>query len=181
MPEKQTIKEAEELLRKRIRDIPDYPKPGILFKDITPLLKDASAFKSSIDALAAMVSGLDFAYIAGIEARGFIIGAALSYATGKGFVPVRKKGKLPYKTISMDYSLEYGTATIEMHADSLEKGSRVLVVDDLLATGGTARACADLIKGSGAEVAGYAFLISLKELNGKDRLNEGNVFCLAEY
>src|SRR5271170_6164781 len=167
MPKVQKPDETQALLRSRIRDVPDYPRPGVLFKDITPLLKDSKAFGKAIDLLAKSASKMDFDYVVGIEARGFIIGSALSYKLSKGFVPIRKKGKLPYKKVSRSYVLEYGTETIEMHEDAIEKGKRVLIVDDLLATGGTARASADLIRQVGAEVAGYVFIVELLDLNGR--------------
>lgn len=171
----------EELVKSRIRDIPDYPKPGIMFRDITPLLKDHNAFDSCIEELAKRLSGTDFDYIAGIEARGFIIGSALAYKMGKGFVPIRKSGKLPYKKISKDYFLEYGVETIEMHEDAVEKGSKVIIVDDLLATGGTASASASLVQDLGASVAGFAFVVELSGLKGRAKLDGGNVIALAKY
>ena len=172
---------AEAMIKSRIRDIPDYPKKGIMFRDITPLLKDGVAFGRCIDLLAEMVSKYDYDYIAGIEARGFIVASALSYTTEKGLIPVRKKGKLPYSKISKDYMLEYGLETMEIHTDAVAKGSRVLIVDDLLATGGTASATADLIKSLGAKVAGYAFIIELSQLGGRAKLNDRNVSVLVRY
>ncbi|MHB1830438.1 MAG: adenine phosphoribosyltransferase [Candidatus Micrarchaeaceae archaeon] len=165
----------------RIRDVPDHPKKGIMFKDITPLLKDSDAFNATIEELARRMQGKDFDYIAGIEARGFIIGSALSYLMKKGFVPIRKKGKLPYKTISKEYMLEYGASTIEMHSDAIEKGSRVIVVDDLLATGGTAAASAALIEILGGVIAGFAFIIELSQLNGRDKLRGYDITALVKY
>lgn len=158
-----------EFLKSRIRDIPDYPKKGILFKDITPLLKDARAFGICVDEMAARVpDGID--YLIGTEARGFILGGAIAYKKGVGFVPARKKGKLPHKTISRDYGLEYGRASLELHVDAIEDGSTVMIVDDLLATGGTASATAELAKSLGGIVAGFLFLVELSELNGRDKL-----------
>lgn len=174
----------EELLKRlkgRIRDVPDYPKKGIVFRDITPLLKDRELFRESVLSLSGMVAKEEFDYVAGIEARGFIIGAALAYTTGKGFIPIRKKGKLPFRKVSKDYDLEYGTETLEIHSDSAEKGSRVLVVDDLLATGGTAQAAGSLIASLGARVAGYAFIIELEGLGGRARLSDGKIFSLIKY
>lgn len=181
MPKSANRQEPQALLRSRIRDVPNYPKKGILFRDITPLLKDSVAFKVAIDWLAQSVAGLDFDYIAGIEARGFIVGSALSYSMSKGFVPIRKKGKLPYKKVSRTYSLEYGTETMEMHEDAVERGSKVLIVDDLLATGGTAKASADLISQIGAKTAGYAFLLELTALGGRKKLEGGKVTSLIKY
>ncbi|MCL4364989.1 MAG: adenine phosphoribosyltransferase [Candidatus Marsarchaeota archaeon] len=172
---------VEELIKSHIRDIPDYPKPGIVFKDITPLLKDSSTFNSCIDALAQRLSGTDFDYIVGIEARGFIIGGALAYKMKKGFVPVRKKGKLPYDKISKSYQLEYGMETMEMHSDAIEKNSRVIVVDDLLATGGTASATAAMINSLGGSIAGFAFITELSFLNGRERLDSRNIVVLLRY
>ncbi len=171
---------VEELAKSRIRDIPDYPKPGIIFKDITPLMKDKVAFSKCIDALAEKMSKYKFDYIAGIEARGFIIGSALAYKMNKGFIPIRKKGKLPYKTASKNYLLEYGTATIEVHQDAVEKDSKVMIVDDLLATGGTAFAGAELIRSLGAEVVGFAFIIELTGLDGRKILKDSNIEVLVK-
>jgi adenine phosphoribosyltransferase len=164
-------------LEKLIRTIPDYPKPGIMFRDITTLLKDPAGFKYVIDTLAERYRDRDFDVIAGIEARGFIIGAALSYALNKGFVPIRKKGKLPGATHSCDYALEYGTDTIEVHHDAFDKDSRVLLVDDLLATGGTALGGASLVETAGAKVSEICFIVDLPELGGGKKLTEkGYVF-----
>jgi adenine phosphoribosyltransferase len=151
-----------------IRDIPDYPQPGVVFKDITPLLGDGPAFAEVIEGLAATYPDVD--KVAGIEARGFILAAPVACRLGAGFVPVRKKGKLPAATFSEDYQLEYGTATIEVHQDAFRPGERVLIVDDVLATGGTARATADLVQRAGATVAGIAVLIELSFLSGRDKL-----------
>lgn len=172
---------VEELLRSRIRAVPDYPRPGIMFRDITPMLKDPVAFRACIDAMAEGLAGKRFDYVVGIEARGFIIGAALAHKMGKGFVPIRKKGKLPYKKVTADYQLEYGSETIEMHEDSVEKGSGVVIVDDLLATGGTAAAASSLVKSIGARIDGYAFVIELRELRGREKLGSHSVTALVEY
>jgi adenine phosphoribosyltransferase len=163
-----------ELISARIRDIPDYPKPGIVFKDITPLLGDASAFAAVVAALANGHHRGDPGQVdkvAGIEARGFIFAAPVALELGAGFVPVRKQGKLPAATYAETYQLEYGTATIEMHADAVQPGQRVLIVDDVLATGGTAAATASLVRRSGAEVAGIAVVAELGFLNGRASLD----------
>ncbi len=180
MPSKENT-DLEYIIKGKIRSIPDYPRPGISFKDITPLLKDTKAFNLAIDALAKKISAKDFDYIAGIEARGFIIGSALSYKLKKGFIPIRKKGKLPYEKIGIDYELEYGKETLEVHKDAVEKGSRVLIVDDLLATGGTAKATADLLTRLGAKVSGYAFIVELSFLDGRKKLGESNITFLVAY
>ena len=150
-----------------IRDVPDYPKPGILFKDITPLLADHAAFTRVV---AELGDGREFDKVGGIEARGFILAAPVAYRGGAGFVPVRKKGKLPADTFEASYDLEYGSATIEVHADAFAPGDRVLVVDDVLATGGTARAAVDLVRRTGAEIVAVSFLMELSFLSGRDRL-----------
>ncbi|MEU7882536.1 adenine phosphoribosyltransferase [Microbispora bryophytorum] len=150
-----------------IRDVPDYPKPGILFKDITPILADHSAFTQVVDELG---DGLAFDKVVGIEARGFILAAPVAYRSGAGFVPVRKKGKLPADTYEASYDLEYGSATIEVHADAFDPGDRVLIVDDVLATGGTARAAVELVKRTGAQIVAVSFLMELSFLSGRDRL-----------
>jgi adenine phosphoribosyltransferase len=168
---------ADELLS-RIRDIKDYPRQGIIFKDVTPLLKDGGAFKKSVEMLVKSVSGMHFDYVIGIEARGFIFGSALAYRLGKGFIPARKKGKLPYSVISEEYSLEYGSAALDIHTDALEKGSAILIVDDLLATGGTALAAARLVEKAGGVVAGMAFVVELKALDGRSKLHGYNVISL---
>jgi adenine phosphoribosyltransferase len=175
------MKAAEQIIKERIRDVPDYPRKGILFKDITPMLKDRDCFNTCISELADRFSGERIDYVVGIEARGFIIGSALAHLMHVGFVPIRKKGKLPYEKISEDYELEYGTETIEMHKDAIEKGSRVLVVDDLLATGGTARAAAGLLRKLGANIVGFAFIIELTDLKGKNKLDGAKVVSLVSY
>jgi len=164
------------IIRQRIRDIPDYPQPGVVFKDITPLLADGAAFAAAVDALAAGHAGVD--KVAGIEARGFILAAPVALALGAGFVPVRKQGKLPAATLAETYQLEYGTATVEIHHDALAPGERVLIVDDVLATGGTAAATARLIRRCGAEVAGICVLLELEFLAGRASLPDLEVRAL---
>jgi adenine phosphoribosyltransferase len=156
------------LISSHIRDVPDYPKPGVLFKDITPLLADPRAFATVVDALATVFGPVD--KVAGIEARGFIFAAPVAYRLGAGFVPVRKKGKLPSATFAKEYQLEYGSATLEVHQDAFTPAERVLIVDDVLATGGTARATASLVGQAGAEVVGIAVLMELSFLNGRSGL-----------
>lgn len=157
-------------LKTFIRDVPDFPKPGIIFKDITPLLKNEKAFKIVCDELAKPFSKLDVKQIVGIESRGFLLASPVAYKLGIGLVPVRKKGKLPFKTEKISYSLEYGEDFLEIHSDAISKGDRVLIVDDVLATGGTAEAVAKLVQKLGGEVVGLAFLIELAFLNGRSRL-----------
>jgi adenine phosphoribosyltransferase len=157
-------------LRSAIRDIPDFPKPGIIFKDITPILGDADIFRSVVDALAEEAEDAKPTKIVGIDARGFLFGAAVAYKLGVGLVPVRKRGKLPYKTIGSTYELEYGDAAVEMHVDAIEKGERVVLVDDLLATGGTSGAAVDLIQKIGGSVGSALFVIELAFLNGRRKL-----------
>ena len=167
-----------------IRDVPDFPTPGIVFKDITPLLDDAEAFRWAADELADRFSDTQADRVVGVEARGFILGAAVAYRLGLGFVPLRKPGKLPYDTRAVEYELEYGTASLEAHTDALSPGQRVLIVDDVLATGGTAAAAVELVGASGASVAGVAFLIELGFLGGREKiaLDAGcpviSLFCL---
>jgi adenine phosphoribosyltransferase len=162
--------ELTDLITAKIRDIPDYPQPGVVFKDITPLLADGQAFSAVVDGLAAAYSGID--RVVGIEARGFILAAPVACRLGAGFVPVRKKGKLPGPVFAEDYELEYGTATIEVHQDAFAPGDRVLIVDDVLATGGTAAATAALVRRSGAAVAGIVVMIELSFLNGRSKLTD---------
>ena len=157
-------------LRNAIRDVPDFPKPGILFKDITPILADGALFRLSIDAFVESARPLGIDKVVGIDARGFLFGAAVAYELGVGFVPVRKKGKLPYKCQSAAYTLEYGEAVVEMHIDALRPGERVVLIDDLLATGGTAAAAVKLIEKMGAELVLAQFLIELGFLNGRKNL-----------
>ncbi|OIP42068.1 adenine phosphoribosyltransferase [Candidatus Desantisbacteria bacterium CG2_30_40_21] len=168
-------------LKDYIRDIPDFPKEGIIFKDITPLWKDGKAFAVSIDEIAAKYEDKQIDLVVGIEARGFIVGAPVAYKLGVGFIPVRKPGKLPYKTTSMSYSLEYGTDTIEVHEDAISPDMRILIVDDLLATGGTAAAVIKLVEKLGGVVVGMEFLVDLTFLNGRDNLKGYNVSALMEY
>jgi adenine phosphoribosyltransferase len=157
-------------LRSAIRAIPDYPKPGIVFRDITTLLGDARAFRRAVDELVQPFAGLKIAKIAGIEARGFILGGAVAHQLSAGFVPVRKKGKLPHETVSVTYQLEYGSDEIEVHKDAVSRGERVLLVDDLIATGGTAEAAVNLLTGLGAEVVAACFIVDLPDLGGADKI-----------
>jgi adenine phosphoribosyltransferase len=168
-------------LKTRIRDVPDFPQPGILFRDITPLLADPVAFGAAVAAMAERWRGEGVEVVAGVESRGFLFGAPLALALGLPFVPVRKAGKLPHDTLRHEYALEYGTATLEVHRDAVASGRRVLVVDDVLATGGTAAAAARLIGMLGAEVVGFAFLMELGFLNGRAALNGRAVQALLEY
>ncbi|MCL6107012.1 MAG: adenine phosphoribosyltransferase [Actinobacteria bacterium] len=161
-----------------VRDIPDFPKEGIIFKDITPLLQDAEALRYAVDQMAEFGVGKKVDIVLGAEARGFILGAALAYTLGAGFVPARKPGKLPYDTIAAEYELEYGTDSLEIHEDAIKKGTRVLVHDDLLATGGTARAKCDLVEKLGGEVVGIAFIVELAFLSGRDKLKDYDVISL---
>lgn len=153
-------------LKALIRTIPDYPKPGIMFRDVTTLLGDAAGLRTAIRAMAAPYEGRGIDAVAGIEARGFILGGAVADRLGCGFIPIRKKGKLPWKTIGQEYTLEYGVDVIEMHEDAVKPGARILIVDDLIATGGTAEAAAKLIRRSGGVVAGATFVVDLPELGG---------------
>lgn len=157
-------------LKRGIRNIPDFPRPGILFRDISPVLEDAGLFRASIDLLAAACADLSPSKVVGLDARGFIFGAALAYRIGVGFVPVRKKGKLPSATISRSYELEYGSAELEIHSDSVVAGEPVVLVDDLLATGGTARAALDLLEQLGADILRALFVVELDGLGGRARL-----------
>lgn len=168
-------------LKQTIRDIPDFPKQGIIFKDITTLLKNKTAFKKTVDMLARKFKKQNIDIVVGVEARGFIFGAAVAYKLGVGFVPIRKKGKLPYKTKGISYQLEYGTDTLEIHEDAVGKGTRVLIVDDLLATGGTIRAVCDLLKAQNAVIAGAAFVVELRFLKGKEKLNDLDVYSVIKY
>ena len=171
---------ADELQR-HIRDVPDFPKPGILFKDITPLLHDATALRQTVDALADHYRDQDLALVAAAEARGFIFAAPLALALGIGFVPIRKPGKLPAETRRLEYALEYGTDAVEIHADAVGPGQRVLMLDDLLATGGTMKACCELVADGGADVVGCAFVIELGFLDGRRQLADYDVFSLIRY
>jgi len=168
-------------LAQKIRNIPDFPKPGILFRDITTLLKDGSALRQAIDDLAALVGSAQFDLVVAPEARGFIVGAPLAYRLGTGFVPVRKAGKLPSKTRQAAYTLEYGEDKLEIHEDAISPGERVLVVDDLLATGGTIRSTVDLVEALGGTVVGAAFLIELMDLKGRELLQGCPVYSLIQY
>jgi len=168
-------------LREFIRNIPDFPKPGIMFKDITPLLSSPTAFRSAIEQLAARFQGRKIDVIAAAEARGFIFGAPLAMQMGAGFVPIRKPGKLPYATIAQEYQLEYGNDKLEVHSDALSPGHRVLLLDDVLATGGTMRACRDLVLSTGADLVACAFVIELSFLEGRAKLEPNEVFSLISY
>ena len=170
-----------EEIRDLIRDVPDFPKPGISFKDITPLIEDGPALHAAVDALADATDHLDYERILSAEARGFVFGTALAYRARKGLVLARKRNKLPRETISATYELEYGTDILEAHADSVESASRILVADDLLATGGTARAMCQLVENAGGTVAGVAFLIELDYLEGRKRLAPYEVVSLIRY
>ena len=171
----------EALLCKTIRDIPDFPKPGIMFKDITPVLQNGALFGRIIDAFAAAVAGQKISHVVGIEARGFVFASALAYKLGAGLIPARKKGKLPHRTITESYKLEYGEATMEMHVDALQKGDNVVLVDDLLATGGTSAATAKLIERAGARIQKILFVIELKFLNGRRPLGNWDILSLISY
>ncbi len=169
-------------LKDKIRDIPDFPKPGIIFKDITTLLKDAEAFTFAVDALSEETKKLKPNKIAGIEARGFIVGAAVAYKLGLGFIPIRKPGKLPYQRESLSYDLEYGKDCVEIHVDAATQDEKVVLIDDLLATGGTAAAACKLLQKIGADVVGAGFLVNLEFLGGKLILPEGvHFFSLVDY
>ncbi|MHC4236810.1 MAG: adenine phosphoribosyltransferase [Planctomycetota bacterium] len=168
-------------LRQFIRDIPDFPKPGILFRDITPLLADARALERAIEALAEPFAEAGIDVVAAVEARGFIFGSAVAKALGAGFVPIRKKGKLPFDTHSVSYGLEYGEDAVEVHTDAIQSGSRVLMVDDLLATGGTMVAACELVEKLGGEIAGLTFLIELTGLNGRANLNQYGIHTVITY
>ena len=165
-------------LKKFIRDIPDFPKKGIIFKDITTLLKNAKKFREVVDIISAKYRNKKIDVVLSVEARGFIFGAAVAYKLGAGIVPIRKKGKLPHRTYSVTYSLEYGQDTLEIHQDAFKEGARVLIVDDLLATGGTTKAVVDLAEKMGAKIAGVVFLIELTALKGREKLKGYPVFSL---
>lgn len=168
-------------LREKIRSVLDFPKEGIDFKDITTVLKDKEAFRECINQMANRVNNKEIDLIIGAEARGFLVGAPLAYELGVGFVPVRKPGKLPAKTISYEYELEYGTDTLEMHADSISKGDKVLIVDDLLATGGTALASAKMVEQLGGEVVGMLFFIELEFLKASEKLREYDIMSIVKF
>lgn len=168
-------------LKSRIRHVPDFPKPGILFYDVTTLLRDPDGFRLAIDTIATPFSNRGITLVVGIESRGFILGAAVADRIGAGFVPVRKPGKLPSASVRATYDLEYGSDSLEMHCDAIDQGQRVLIVDDLLATGGTARATVDLVKQIGGVVDGVAFLIELVALNGRAKLPGENIHAVLQY
>jgi len=168
-------------LRAHIRDVPDFPKPGILFKDITPLLSDPGALRSAVDGLATAFGGGKVDLVAAAEARGFLFGTPLALALNVGFVPIRKPGKLPYQTASMSYDLEYGTDRLEMHADAIAPGQRILLLDDVLATGGTMAACCKLVEGAGGVVVACAFVVELGFLEGRKLLRGREIFSLITY
>ena len=168
-------------IKKAIRTIPHFPKKGIMFRDITTLLKNADAFKETIDALVERYRGQSLDLVAGIESRGFIIAGVIAYLLGKGFIPIRKPGKLPAETFRVDYELEYGKDEVEMHKDSVYKGASVLVVDDLLATGGTMKAACDLVEKAGGTVVECAFIVDLPDLNGRKKLQKYQIFTLVEF
>ncbi|MFB9181002.1 adenine phosphoribosyltransferase [Dactylosporangium sucinum] len=170
--------EISELVASKVLDVPDFPKPGILFKDLMPLFADGPAFAAAVDAIIAEQGADTFDVVAGMEARGFVIAAAVAYATGKGIVPVRKAGKLPRQTVSATYALEYGEATLEVHADAFLAGERVLVVDDVLATGGTAAATLNLVEQAGGRVSGFSVVLELSFLAGRERLEGRPVHAL---
>ena len=174
--------EKADWIKTSIRDIPDFPKPGIIFKDLTPLLKDVGRFKFVIDSMTEKCRELKPDVIAGIEARGFLLGPTIAYELGLGFVPIRKPGKLPYKVQKLEYALEYGTDCIEVHADAVDSGQRVVIIDDLLATGGTATAAQNLIKTVGGNVVGIGFIVELAFLSGREKLGAGpDIFSLITY
>jgi adenine phosphoribosyltransferase len=168
-------------LKSLIRDIPDFPKPGILFRDITTLLHHPDGLKHTVDLLAEKFSEQSIDYVVGIESRGFIFGTPLAYALGAGFIPVRKPGKLPSAVYSVEYSLEYGTDTLEVHQDALKRSSRLLIVDDLIATGGTAAATANLVTQAGCELVGFGFIVELTELQGRAKLPDVPIVSLVSY
>jgi len=170
-----------EYLKSKIRHVPDFPKPGILFYDITTLLQDASGFRASLDGLSEPFREKGIELVVGIESRGFVFGAAVADRLGTGFAPVRKPGKLPSKSVREVYALEYGTDSLEMHDDAVRRGQRVLIVDDLLATGGTARATVDLVRRLGGDVRGLSFLIELEGLEGRKRLANESVHSVLKY
>src|SRR5262245_11043541 len=170
-----------EHLKAKIRHVPDFPKKGILFYDITTLLSDPAGFRDTVDAIAAPYMGEDIDQVVGIESRGFILGAAVANALGSGFVPIRKPGKLPSSCVREDYQLEYGTDALEMHTDAFGRGQRILIVDDVLATGGTARAAVELVEKLGGKLIGVAFLIELNFLKGREKLSGQPVYSVLQY
>jgi adenine phosphoribosyltransferase len=172
---------ASDLIKQRLRDVPDFPKPGIVFKDITPLLADPNAFNLCLDSTAAHFDSVTLDAIVGIESRGFIFGAALASRMRVAFIPVRKPGKLPYRTKRVSYALEYGTDSLEIHEDAIKQGDRILIVDDLLATGGTAWAACELVRQLGGTVVATSFVVELTFLAGRERLRPVDVFSLVQY
>ena len=164
-----------------VRTIPDFPEPGIMFRDVTSVLQDPDGLKLAIDSMIKLLDGVDFDIIAGAESRGFIFGMPIAYALGKAFIPVRKKGKLPLETIEESYDLEYGSATIEMHKDSIKPGQKVVIIDDLIATGGTVEACAKMIERLGGEVTRIVFLMELAGLKGREKLAKYDVKSVIRY
>jgi len=168
-------------IKNKIRSIPDFPKKGIIFRDITTLIKDAEAFKYTIDTFVKRYENKPVKYIVGIESRGFIIGGAIAYQLGKGFIPIRKSGKLPADVASVKYELEYGTDQLEIHKDSIETGDIVVVIDDLLATGGTCAAAVDLVQGQGAQIYECAFIVELPELEGRSRLGANKIYSMVTF
>jgi adenine phosphoribosyltransferase len=175
-----TVRSADDL-RAKIREVPDFPKPGILFYDITTLLKEPAAFRDVIDQMANQVEGEGIELVVGMESRGFIFAAPLAYKINAGFVPVRKLGKLPAETIEVEYELEYGTATLEIHRDAIQPGQRVLIVDDLLATGGTVMGTIELVQRLGGDIAGLSFMVELTGLNGREKLGEFKINTILTY
>jgi adenine phosphoribosyltransferase len=180
-PAKAPAVELVARIRAGIRDIPDFPSPGILFRDITPLLADGALFRDVTAAMAAPFAGAGVTHVAGIESRGFVLAAPVAQSLGAGFIPIRKQGKLPWKTVSREYGLEYGSGQLEIHADACPGGCRVLIVDDVLATGGTARASADLVGMVGGTVLGFSFLLALDALGGESRLAPGRASVLLRF
>ena len=164
-----------------VTTIPDFPKKGIMFRDVTTILSDKDGFKLAIDGLIDKLKGVDFDLVVGSESRGFIFGAPIAYAMGKGFILVRKKGKLPRATYSEDYELEYGTATLEMHQDAIKKGQKVVIIDDLIATGGTTEAIIKLVEREGGEIVKIGFVMELEGLKGREKLSRYDVFSLISY
>ena len=168
-------------VEKYIKSIPDFPQPGIIFRDVTSVIEDPKGLQIAIDDMSAMLDGVDYDVIAGAESRGFIFGAPIAYKNGKGFVLVRRKGKLPRETVEMSYDLEYGSATIEMHKDSIKPGQKVVLVDDLIATGGTIEAAAKLVEKLGGVVVKMIFLIELTDLKGRERLSKYDIDSLVKF
>jgi adenine phosphoribosyltransferase len=168
-------------IKEKIRTIPHFPKEGIMFRDITTLLKDADGFKETIDAMVTRYQSMPVDVVVGIESRGFILAGAIAYLLGKGFVPIRKPGKLPAESYRVEYELEYGKDTIEMHKDAIAKGSHVLMIDDLLATGGTMKAACEMIEKAGGKVVECAFIVDLPDLKGREKLKDYKVFSLVEF